>query len=70
MCWSLVEKILIDQESVVELCNFVKERVAIAIDKIDFEALDETVTKIRGLYGDRRKLAEYLVEAGVLQPDL
>lgn len=52
------------------MCNFVTEGTASGIDKIDFNKLDETKVKMRGLYGDRQKLGEYLVEKGVLKPEL
>ncbi|KAK4689286.1 hypothetical protein P7C73_g826, partial [Tremellales sp. Uapishka_1] len=60
----LVEKILIDEVSIVRLCNDIEPGTSAGIDRVDFAKLDETLCKIFGVFGDQRLIVQFLLREG------
>jgi hypothetical protein len=66
----IVEKILIDQNSVIRLANdVVRGSAGPEIANVDFAKLDNKRIKIVGVYGDRESLIRLLRQKGVVNDE-
>ncbi|KAJ3100214.1 hypothetical protein HDU96_010418, partial [Phlyctochytrium bullatum] len=62
----LVDKIIIAQESLKELCNRMAKSSFRAINKIDFDALANVNVHFAGVYGNREPLAKLLLHLNAI----
>ncbi|QRW13380.1 E3 ubiquitin-protein ligase TRIP12 [Ceratobasidium sp. AG-Ba] len=65
----IVEKIVIDQNSLHRLLNIVQPGSYDSVSKINFKSLDRLSIKATGLYGVRPEIVKYLRQAGCLDDD-
>ncbi|KAG8688229.1 hypothetical protein FRC11_005833 [Ceratobasidium sp. 423] len=66
----LVEKVIIDQESLGRLLNKLMPGSFRSISSIDFKSLDAITIKPKGVYGSRSEIVEFLLDQGILDTDV
>ncbi|CAE6476011.1 unnamed protein product [Rhizoctonia solani] len=66
----LVEKVIIDQESLGRLLNQLLPGSFRSISSINFKSLDAISIKPKGVYGSRREIAKFLLDQGILDADI
>ncbi|CUA71759.1 Cadherin-23 [Rhizoctonia solani] len=68
-CGGIVEKIVIDQQSLSKFINLLQPGSYKSVSNIDFNALDELSIKPIGVYGSQMEVFKYLVTMGCLDDD-
>ncbi|EUC60535.1 root hair defective 3 GTP-binding protein, partial [Rhizoctonia solani AG-3 Rhs1AP] len=66
----LVEKVIIDQESLGGLLNTLVPGSFRSISSIDFKSLDAITIKPTGVYGSRPEIAKFLLDQGTLDANI
>ncbi|CAE6353001.1 unnamed protein product, partial [Rhizoctonia solani] len=66
----LVEKFIIDQESLGCLLNKLMPGSFRSISSIDFKSLDSITIKPKGVYGSRSEIVGFLLDRGILNADI
>ncbi|KAJ3232590.1 hypothetical protein HDU81_002853 [Chytriomyces hyalinus] len=69
-CSGLVDKIIIAQESVKELCNQLIPGSFKSISSVDFQRLSEVKMKLVGVYGNRESLAAMLLKLDAIDQQI
>ncbi|EJF62764.1 hypothetical protein DICSQDRAFT_57253 [Dichomitus squalens LYAD-421 SS1] len=66
----LVDKIIIEQESLGRLINFLRPNAYASITKVDFSALDQIQVKPVGLYGSKSAIVDFLRHKGIVDEEI
>jgi hypothetical protein len=66
----LVEKIIIDQDSLQIFINTIHPGAYASVSKINFKALDRLSIKPIGVYGDKVEIVGFLQSVGVLDIEM
>lgn len=66
----IVDKVIIDQQSLRSFVNTLLPGAYQSVTKIDFTALDQLPIRPVGLYGSRPQIVEVLLEEGYIAPDM
>ncbi|KDN33971.1 hypothetical protein RSAG8_12942, partial [Rhizoctonia solani AG-8 WAC10335] len=66
----LVEKIIIDQNSLELLLNRMLPGSYQSISNIDFKSLDQLTIKPKGIYGSRQEIVKFLVDIGCINDEI
>jgi hypothetical protein len=67
---SLVDKIIIAQESVEELINVLSPGAYASLTRVDFKTLDRILVNTIGLYGSKSQLVKFLVSISAVNDRL
>ena len=62
---SLVDKIIISQNSLKAFINTVRPGAYASMTKVNFKSLDQYVIKPVGIYGSKEEIVRFLLELGV-----
>ena len=66
----LVDKIIIDQDSLGRFINTLHSGAYSSITKVDFHALDQIEIKPIGIYGSKSAIVEFLERKGLLDKNM
>ena len=70
MLTSLVQKVVIDQESFSRLINTFTRGAYRSMSKIDFKALDEGSINPIGIYGSQSEIVRFLQRLGAVREEM
>ena len=65
-----MEKVIIDQGSLERFINKVSPGAYVSLTKVDFRALDNASVKPIGIYGNKERIVDLLLEVGAIEPHL
>ncbi|KAI1789535.1 hypothetical protein LXA43DRAFT_892776, partial [Ganoderma leucocontextum] len=65
----LVDKIIIEQESLGRLINVLRPNAYTSITKVDFSALDRVQVKVIGLYGSKSAVVDFLRQKAIVDEE-
>lgn len=66
----IVDKIIIEQESLGRLINVLRPNAYTSITKVDFSALDQVQVKVVGLYGSKSAIVDFLRNEAIVDEEM